>query len=294
MHDPVMPPPRLPFNQAGELDQRSFPPRAVYNQDDLKAIRETDPAHQLGRGALNLVTGVMGEGVASAPETAAVAERDALDKGVTPAEQALNIALSMIPVERIVGWALKGVVGGASVALDKLVGSEPAGLIRALLKDSRGSVRIPFTTDPLREGEIAFLLIGESKVPLVLRDLRADAVAAVVKQTDAITVAEGLAKRGTIASFAALSEATKGLGGTYQAHHIFEQKVLKMLGMPLDISPAVVLRKDVHAQLSAALERALPADEVEEMTKAEILEAYRQVYKDYPQWIAEVQRYLGR
>jgi RHS repeat-associated protein len=286
--------PSLPFDKEGNLDPRSWPPKASYNQDDLKALRRTDPVNQLGGLALDMVTGLLGEGTASAPESAAVADRDRLDKGVTPAEQALNIALAIIPAERIVGWALKGVGRAAGVTLDKLLGSEVAVVVRALLKDVRGSIAIPFTRNPLTEGKIAFALIGESKVPLVLRNLSADAVAAIVKISSPEIVAEGLAERGTIASFAALSQATKGIGGAYQAHHIVEQKVLKLLGMPLDISPAVILRADVHAKLSAELAKALPADEIEHMTKTEILRAYENVYKDHPQWIAEVRRYLKR
>jgi RHS repeat-associated protein len=102
---------RLGFDpQSGELDIRYFPPPAIHNREDIEKIRSTSPERVLGRFALSTIAGLLGEGTASGPASAQVAERDRrLYPGVGYGEQALNIALAMLPVEKILGYAFKGV-----------------------------------------------------------------------------------------------------------------------------------------------------------------------------------------
>lgn len=52
------PPVKRPFDKEGNLDLRTFPPRAVPNRADLKAIDDTNPAKVLARG-WQAVTGVI-------------------------------------------------------------------------------------------------------------------------------------------------------------------------------------------------------------------------------------------
>jgi RHS repeat-associated protein len=99
----------------GELDPRYFPPPAVRNRQDLEKLRATAPDRVLGRFAYNTICGLLGVGTASAPANAGVAERDRRENpGIGYGEQALNIALAMIPVEKILVYGAKalGVIGG--------------------------------------------------------------------------------------------------------------------------------------------------------------------------------------
>jgi RHS repeat-associated protein len=104
------------FNPAtGELDPRYFPPPAVHNRQDLEKLRSTSPDRVLGRFAYSILTGLLGVGTASAPTSAAVAEKDRREHpGVGYGEQALNIALAMLPIEKILAYGAKtlGIIGG--------------------------------------------------------------------------------------------------------------------------------------------------------------------------------------
>lgn len=104
-------PGKLPFNpDTGELDKRYFPPPATHNREDIRRIQSTSPERVLGRFLLDTVTGLIGEGTASAPGSAHVAEEDRRKHpSVGYGEQAFNIALFMLPVEKILGYAFKGV-----------------------------------------------------------------------------------------------------------------------------------------------------------------------------------------
>ena len=54
----------------------------------------------------------------------------------------------------------------------------------------------------------------------------------------------------------------------------------------------MILTDVEHQTISKALGEALPPGEIEDMTRKELLEAYKAVYKKLPAWLAEVKRYF--
>lgn len=68
--------------------------------------------------------------------------------------------------------------------------------------------------------------------------------------------------------------------------------MLKHLGHDVQKAPSIILTAGQHSPISTALARKIPKDELEHLTKKEILDLYRKVYKGMPEWIAEVERYL--
>lgn len=287
-----------PFIDAnGKIDMTQFPPRAAYNADDIKAIQSTSPDRVLGRLAYSTLCGLMGVKTASAPENAHVAARDRQDLGVGPVEQALSIALFMLPIEKIAAAAVKGGLGGMSALMRTELRGETMTILRELAADTRGGLPIPFSGNKLpaiEEGKLALLKIGASSKPVVLRDLSAEGAQALADRLGMKTAVELFHDSGTIASFDALSRFTAGQGGKYQAHHIVEQKVLRHLGMPTDISPSVILSDAEHKAISKTLGELIPPEWVDQMTKDEIWAAYKQAYKDRPEWLAEVARYFKK
>lgn len=61
--------------------------------------------------------------------------------------------------------------------------------------------------------------------------------------------------------------------------------------MPVDEIPAVILDKATHNQITAELRRELPYGGPPH-SKEKVREAYRKVYKDFPDWLNAVERYL--
>ncbi len=94
-------PDRPPFNEDGSIDWEMMP-RPHPNAADRRAMDRTGPSYSVGRFAYGLLTGLLGLGIASAPENPEVAERDAHDPdAVGYGLQALNIALTGLPVGKI-------------------------------------------------------------------------------------------------------------------------------------------------------------------------------------------------
>src|SRR5262249_6654060 len=102
--------PRSGFNlRTGTIDPRYFPPPAVPNRQDIKNIQSTSPDRVLGRFVLSTVTGLIGEGTAGGGRSEEEALRLARQNpSVSPGEQALNIALFLLPVEKALGYVFKG------------------------------------------------------------------------------------------------------------------------------------------------------------------------------------------
>ena len=129
----------------------------------------------------------------------------------------------------------------------------------------------------------------------VSRTLSVEAAESLAKKFDKGTpiIATEMNKRGIIGPFDSFSVFTRGHGGAYQAHHIIEQSVLKHLGHDLQKAPSIILTAGQHSPISTALAEKIPKGDLEHMTKKEILDLYRKVYKGMPEWIAEVERYLN-
>jgi hypothetical protein len=279
---------RLPFDREGYLDPRVFPPPATYSSQDLAAIRETDPVRYVKHLVYESLMELLGVRTASAPTSAAEAERDARNPGVSPAQQAFAIANAMIPVEKLLGLAGTSVLKEAGT----VSASEWRSLLRRFLSDERGGLRIPATAlPPLERGSLALAKIAASEQPIVLRDLTSTEVKALVDKYGS-GVAVALRDHGTIASYDALSAATRNISHVYQAHHIVEVQVLKLLDLPSDVCPSVILSTAEHRAVTAALAREIPPGHIEAMTKTEIRQAYERAYRGHPEWIAEVRRYF--
>ncbi|WP_406224140.1 DUF4157 domain-containing protein [Streptomyces canus] len=146
---------------------------------------------------------------------------------------------------------------------------------------------------PVAEGKAFIQAIRFGKIR-VSRTLSVEAAESLTKQFDKgrPVIAAEMNKRGIIGPFDSFSVFTRGHGGAYQAHHIVEQSVLKHLGHDVQKAPSIILTAGQHSPISTALANKIPKDELEHMTKREILDLYRKVYKGMPTWIAEVELYL--
>jgi hypothetical protein len=105
----------------------------------------------------------------------------------------------------------------------------------------------------------------------------------------------GLHSRKTIATYEVLRIAVSGWEGRYQAHHIVEAQVLRMLGHDVNTCPAVILTEAEHKAITAKLRLGdLEPSNLKYMdvSKKEILEAYEQAYADRPLWLDVVRPYF--
>jgi len=179
-----------------------------------------------------------------------------------------------------------------------------------LLRDTEGRIGVkppPRTTlSPAAQAFRQSLTETSRANPLVVRDLDPAVMLEARGVFELEDVASALNYKGTIASYKALSEATRGLNGAYQAHHLVEQQVLKELAfrsaekgtLPIDYdkleSPAVVLTREQHQFITDELAERLPPGELGAMSAAEMYEAYAFVYRGHPAWLAEVKNYFPR
>jgi len=103
-------PPTLPFDQKGNLDPSQWPPKGVPDRNLIRKIESTRPDRVLGRFLLDTVTGLLGEATAGTATSGADAERIRREfPAVGYGEQALNWALALFPVEKVLGYTFKGV-----------------------------------------------------------------------------------------------------------------------------------------------------------------------------------------
>ncbi len=94
-----------------------------------------------------------------------------------------------------------------------------------------------------------------------------------------------------IGTYANLSKLTNGYKGAIQAHHLIEVRHLLKLGLPISHAPAVILSKAEHVMISNSLFKLLPKGFT--YTRTQIMNAYKQAYKAYPEWIEATSQYLG-
>ncbi len=97
-------------------------------------------------------------------------------------------------------------------------------------------------------------------------------------------------KIGKTGTYRDMSKLTRGFRGLIQAHHLVEVRHLQRLGYPIMEAPAVVLTRQEHIMLGNKIYELLPIGEP--YTKEQILNAYRTVYKNYPEWIKLVENVL--
>jgi hypothetical protein len=99
---------------------------------------------------------------------------------------------------------------------------------------------------------------------------------------------------GRVMSMREAQAITKGHGGSIEAHHLIEHRHFRngtVGGNHLD-SPGVVMTKEEHGRITYQLSQRMPYDSNYEVS---VLRAvYREVYADYPEWAAAVDRYLSK
>jgi hypothetical protein len=123
---------------------------------------------------------------------------------------------------------------------------------------------------------------------LIFRQLGPDAAQAIMNNRSirnwvAPTLANygrrGRPRYGVIGPYDAFQEFTSNLPaylkGRYAAHHILEQRTLKMLGQPLDKAPAIILHQAEHI----GLHKRLNAIDIG-ASKAEIWREYQRIYME--------------
>jgi hypothetical protein len=95
---------------------------------------------------------------------------------------------------------------------------------------------------------------------------------------------------GSLGTYAQMAKLTKGFKGAFQAHHLTEARHLKALALSTKNAPSVILSRADHAAMTSGLQRLLPYGQT--YTKTQIISAYKQAYKDYPEWLALATKYL--
>ena len=78
-----------------------------------------------------------------------------------------------------------------------------------------------------------------------------------------------------------------------QAHHILEVRHAKRWNISTGDVPAVILPKEVHDQISRRLQQVMPyLGDAHPYSRAEVWRAYQDVYRDFPDWLAAIEKYF--
>ncbi|WP_321286511.1 hypothetical protein [uncultured Sunxiuqinia sp.] len=102
-----------------------------------------------------------------------------------------------------------------------------------------------------------------------------------------VTPTPGIGKLGT---YAKLAKMTRGYKGAIQAHHLVEVRHLRRLMMSTKNAPSVILSRTDHAAMTKTLQQLLPYGQT--YTKPQLINAYKQAYSNYPEWIDLVVKFL--
>ncbi|MBV6462387.1 MAG: hypothetical protein HJHJAOHD_02536 [Flavobacteriales bacterium] len=95
---------------------------------------------------------------------------------------------------------------------------------------------------------------------------------------------------GKLGAYIELAKLTKGFNGAIQAHHLVEVRHLRRLMMSAKNAPSVILSKADHAAMTKTLQQLLPYGQT--YSKSQIINAYKQAYSKYPEWVDLVIKYL--
>jgi len=108
-------------------------------------------------------------------------------------------------------------------------------------------------------------------------------------------IAHGLEQNGAIGAYDVMREFTRGLEGSYQAHHILEKAMGRELGLTkkqLDKIPSVILTEAQHKKITKLLDALRPPpSKVDPNT---LWKMYKKAYKDYPHWLKSIEPYFGK
>lgn len=95
---------------------------------------------------------------------------------------------------------------------------------------------------------------------------------------------------GTLGTYTQMVKLTKGFKGAFQAHHIAEVRHLKAFALSTKNAPTVILSRADHALMTSTLQKLLPYGQT--YSKAQVIAAYREAYKDSPVWLNLAIKYL--
>ena len=146
--------------------------------------------------------------------------------------------------------------------------------------------------------------------PVIVKELNADALKLadeLIKDYGQYVMAEAIRKQQVIMPYGMASKFTANLAGKFQAHKIFERQAIKhfmrkqnpaLSEAALDKAvdevaktyPSIILSDADHTPISNALAAAWKANP--NMTKEELREIYKVVYKKYPHWMDAIESYL--
>lgn len=101
----------------------------------------------------------------------------------------------------------------------------------------------------------------------------------------------GFAKIGKIGTYAELINDTKGFKRAIEAHHLIEKRFLHLFNLDKLKSPAVILDRATHLRFTKDLIKRLPKKM--KFDPDEVLKIYKDVYKRYPEWLNEINKYIG-
>ena len=149
-----------------------------------------------------------------------------------------------------------------------------------------------------KQGQRTLIKEADTKMMAVADEL--------LKKHSPYEMAQGLQEMQTIMPFELGQKFTAELGGKFQAHKIFERRAIKKF-MEADKTlskeavekavdemakkyPSVILTDAEHQQISNALAAAWNANP--NMSKAELREIYKVVYKKHPEWLEAIESYL--
>jgi hypothetical protein len=104
--------------------------------------------------------------------------------------------------------------------------------------------------------------------------------------------AEGLEHLFKTGKYRDMAKLTRSKGGNIMAHHILEARHARnwKLAVNTDDLPAVILPREMHQKITGALFSRLPTGR-EHSTEA-VLAVYRDVYKDFPEWLQQINKYF--
>ncbi|MRG91139.1 hypothetical protein [Polyangium spumosum] len=108
-------------------------------------------------------------------------------------------------------------------------------------------------------------------------------------------IAHGLEQNGAIGAYEVMREFTRGLEGSYQAHHILEKAMGREFGLTkkqLDKLPSVILTEAQHKRITNALNEA--RKRLPPTSKENVWKVYEEVYAPHQHWLDAIKPYFGK
>jgi hypothetical protein len=201
-----------------------------------------------------IVAGALAQGNTSAPLNQAGGHRNGMPGGT-------NVG----------GWSFPPLQAGvAAVQIISAIGLKPKDLVKAISEATKKGQRV------------------------IIKEVDKEALKMVdelIANTSQYEVAQGFQQVGTIMPYTMGQKVTAKLGQTFQAHKILERRAFERFDIPgVDKAPCVILTDKEHGVISTALKKAWDAKP--NMSKAELHEVYKDVYKAFPHWLEAIEPYF--